>query len=147
MENEFNNREFEEKLKEENEFLKMKLMLEHGAQFGGEGKMPAMMEHAFLQSILAVENGKEPFALISIFEKLGKPQQFRSHDQYNDEEIETAWLELKSLFEKNNIELRTDSAGIDARTFYRIATEEFFKLQVYDFNVEGFVACYTRESK
>ena len=48
----------EENLKNENEFLKMKLMLEQGAQFGsmtGDGGLPAGTENQFLNYIMEYE--------------------------------------------------------------------------------------------
>ena len=50
----------EENLRTENEFLKMKLMLEHGGQFGeldedGNTDLPPEIENEFLNSVMAFE--------------------------------------------------------------------------------------------
>ena len=47
----------EEKLKAENDFLKMKLMLEQGGHFGGDGEtpLPAEVENEFLKNVMAFE--------------------------------------------------------------------------------------------
>ena len=49
----------EENLRMQNDFLKMKMMAESGAFFGGEGGLPADIENQFLKNIMEFEKNKE----------------------------------------------------------------------------------------
>ena len=56
MNENFESSDEEEKLKAENDFLKMKIMLERGATFGGDNsELPAEIENAFLNNVMAFE--------------------------------------------------------------------------------------------
>ena len=66
----------EENLKNENEFLKMKLMLEHGAEFGDmktEGEVPIDMENDFLNYIMAYEKQAAERKMIKVFDRIERP--------------------------------------------------------------------------
>ncbi len=74
MEN-FNHLEGDEKLKAENEFLKMKLMLENGAKFemSEENELPAGVENEFLSNMAAFEKQFAEHKTIKVFDKIGRP--------------------------------------------------------------------------
>ncbi|MEJ0104653.1 MAG: hypothetical protein WDO19_19745 [Bacteroidota bacterium] len=58
MPEDFSHLNEEDRLKAENDFLKMKLMLEHGAQFDEmeNNELPAEIENEFLNNIIALKN-------------------------------------------------------------------------------------------
>ena len=92
MPDDFSNLNTEDQLKAENEFLKMKLMLENGARFGkcGEDELPAEVENEFLNNIIEFEKQWENPARIKVFDKIGRPGHFMPVDKIPDEEIDKA---------------------------------------------------------
>ena len=96
MSNNFQSRSTED-LQVENEFIKMKLMLEKGARFGsskGAPPLPPDIENMFLKNIMAIEAMTENGQEISIFDKIGQPSHFKPLKELQEHEVETAWLEL-----------------------------------------------------
>ena len=86
----------DENLKNENEFLKMKLMLEQGAQFGkiGNEELPANIENEFLNYIMAFEKQAVERKMIKVFDRIQRPSHFKPVNEIPDDEIENAWNEL-----------------------------------------------------
>src|SRR5688572_12535976 len=86
----------EEQLRAENDFLKMKLMLQHGAQIdtGVPSDLPPDIEHQFLSNVLEFEKQFAECKSITVFEKIGKPTQFRPPSEIPDARIKAAWFEL-----------------------------------------------------
>src|SRR5438046_2031878 len=94
---EFENMSEEEKLKMENDFLKMKMMLERGAEFEKteEGdELPADIENQFLRNIMEFEKQFDQHKIITVFDKIGNPTQFKPVNEIPDDAIEEAWTEL-----------------------------------------------------
>src|ERR1700730_17626712 len=83
-----------ENLQVENDILKMKMILEHGAEFGSTKDLPPEIEHQFLKSVIDFENQFQKAGRIKVFDKIGKPQQFRPVREIPEEEIEKRWIEL-----------------------------------------------------
>ena len=85
----------EEALKAENDFLKMKMMLERGAQFGMlSDECDPKMENEFLNYIMEFEKQAEYPTYIKVYDKIGKPTHFRPVTEIPDDEMEKAWDEL-----------------------------------------------------
>ena len=63
----------EENLRMQNDFLKMKMMAESGAFFGGEGGLPADIENQFLKNVMEFEKANAGSPIQKIFYILGKP--------------------------------------------------------------------------
>jgi len=138
--------EEEENLKNENEFLKMKLMLEQGAQFGnmaGDGELPAEIENQFLKNIMAFEKQAEEKKMIKVFDKIERPNHFKPVNEIPDDEIENAWNELDNYLRNYNIELSVSSPNISKRELYRFTIEELFNHEMNDMNVPGMMCCFT----
>jgi len=95
----------EDRLKAENEFLKMKLMLEHGAKFGGNenSELPAELENAFLNNMAAFEKQFEEHKTIKVFDKIGRPEHFKPVNEIPDSEIDKAWSELRDYLNEYGI--------------------------------------------
>ena len=136
---EFKNLNDEEKLKAENEFLKMKLMLEQGAHFGGDGetKLPAELENEFLKNVMAFEKQFEERKTIKLFDKIGQPRQFKPVNDIPDSEIDKAWKDLGDYLSEHGINLDVCSPNISARELYRFTIEELFEHEMDDMNLPG----------
>ena len=130
----------EENLKNENEFLKMKLMLEQGAQFGniqsGSG-LPAEIQNQFLKHIIEFEKQFEEHKTIKLFDKIERPTHFKPVGEIPDDKIDNAWNELDTYLRKYGIELSVCSPNISNRELYRFATEELFDHEVDDMDIPG----------
>ncbi len=146
MNEDFNHLSDEEKLKAENEFLKMKLMLEQGAQFGTmqtDSELPAGIENEFLNHIMAYEKQAVERKMIKIFDKIERPNHFKPVNEIPDDEIENAWNNLDEYLRKYSIELSVCSPNISDRELYRFTTEELFNHEMNDMNVPGMMSCFT----
>jgi hypothetical protein len=139
MNEEFNRLNEEEQLKAENEFLKMKLMLENGAKFemSGENELPAEIENEFLSNIAAFEKQFTEHKIIKVFDKIGRPQHFKPVADIPDHEMDKAWGELCSYLNEYNINLSVCSPNISIKELYRFATEELFEHETDDMNLPG----------
>ena len=146
MNENFESSDEEENLKNENEFLKMKLMLEQGAQFGTmqtDGGLPANMENQFLRNIMEYEKQAAERKMIKIFDKIERPNHFKPVNEISDDEIENAWNDLDEYLQKYGIDLSVCSPNISDRELYRFTTEELFNHEMNDMNVPGMMSCFT----
>ena len=146
MNENFESSKEEENLKNENEFLKMKLMLEQGAQFGtmqADSELPAGIENEFLNYIMAYEKQAVERKMIKIFDKIERPNHFKPVNEIPEDEIENAWNNLDEYLRKYSIELSVCSPNISDRELYRFTTEELFNHEMNDMNVPGMMSCFT----
>jgi hypothetical protein len=128
----------EDDLKAENEFLKMKLMLEHGASFSSnESELPPEMENEFLNSVMAFEKQFEQYKTIKVYDKIGRPSHFKPASEIPDEEIDKAWSDLRAYLNERNIDLDACSPNISTRELYRFTTEELFEHETDDMDLPG----------
>ena len=140
MEDEFNKLADDEKLKAQNEFLKMKMMLEQGAKFGGmsDNDLPPEIENEFLKNVMAFEKKfAEDRKTIKLFDKIGKPQHFKPVNEIDDNAMEKAWDELHDYLNEHGIDLDVCSPNISNKELYRFATEELFEHEMDDMNLPG----------
>jgi len=136
----------EEKLKNENEFLKMKLMLEQGAEFGTmntDAELSANAENDFLNYMMAYEKQVPERKRIRVFDRIERPAHFKPVAEIPDNEIDSAWDELDSYLNKYNIDLAVCSPNISNRELYRFATEELFDYEMNDIFIPGGMTCFT----
>src|SRR6185437_8242613 len=136
----------EEKLKNENEFLKMKLMLEQGAEFGTmdtDAELSANAENDFLNYMMAYEKQVPERKRIRVFDRIERPAHFKPVAEIPDNEIDSAWDELDSYLNKYNIDLAVCSPNISNRELYRFATEELFDYDMNDIFIPGGMTCFT----
>ena len=83
MATEFEELNSEDSLKAENEFLKMKMMLEHGAHFSDSSEeISAEMENDFLRYVMEFEKQYANPSFITVYEKINKPTHFKPSCQY-----------------------------------------------------------------
>lgn len=133
----------EERIRAENDVLKMKLMLEKGARFHDQKEdLPAEVENEFLKHVIAFEKQLEEHKTIRVIEKLGNPAHFRPVDEIPDGELEKAWEELDKHMRKHGVSLDVCSPNISARELYRFTTEELFKQEMDDFSLPGMMYCF-----
>jgi hypothetical protein len=134
----------EEKLKAENDFLKMKLMLEQGAHFGGDGetKLPAELENEFLKNIMAFEKQFEQQKKIKLFDKIGRPLHFKPVNEIPDSEIDKAWNNIHAFLGEQGINLDVCSPNISNRELYRFTIEELFEQEMDDMDLPGWTNNY-----
>lgn len=135
----------EENLKAENQFLKLKLMLEQGAEFGSmqDANLPADIQNQFLKNIIEFEKQFEERKRIKVFDKIGKPNHFKPVNEIPDDKIENAWSELDKYLNKYHIDLAVCSPNISARELYRFTIEELFNYEMDDMNLQGMTSCFT----
>ena len=146
MNENFESSKEEENLKNENEFLKMKLMLEQGAQFGTmqtDSELPAGIENQFLRNVMEFEKQFEEQKTIKVFDKIERPNHFKPVNEIPGDEIENAWNNLDEYLRKYSIELSVCSPNISDRELYRFTTEELFNHEMNDMNVPGMMSCFT----
>ena len=140
MSEDFSHLSEEERLKAENEFLKMKLMLEKGAEFGKmetDTNLSPQIENEFLNYIAEFEKQSENPKYITVFEKIKRPAHFKPVVEIPDNEIEGAWDELLAYLSKYNISLDVCSPNISTRELYRFTTEELFQHEMSDMSFPG----------
>src|SRR5687767_12518157 len=126
----------EERLKVVNEFLKMKLMLERGGQFGSnenkESPLSPEIENQFLNNIMAFEKQFEEHKTIKVFDKIGRPQHFKAVAEISDEEMPGAWGELSEHLNAHGVDMAVCSTNISVIELYRFTTEELFLHEMDD---------------
>lgn len=145
MQDEFQNLNDEEKLKAENEFLKMKLMLEKGAQFGKmetDSELSPDTENEFLNYIMEFEKQSENPTYIKVFDKIERPTNFKPSSLIPDELIEQAWQNLSDYLNQYQINLDVCSPNISSRELYRFTVEELFEHEMSDMHVPGMMHCF-----
>lgn len=139
MNNEFKHMRDKENIKAENDFLKMKLMLENGASFGmGDCKeLPAEIENEFLKNIIEFEKQFDEHKTIRVFDKIGKPTHFKPAAGIPDEEVEKVWEDLSVRLGEYGISLDVCSHNISKRELYRFTIEELFEYEMDDMDIPG----------
>ena len=136
--------DFSGDLRVENDFLKMKLMLEHGATFHsgpGSSGMDPVTEHAFLQQIIAFEEKSRDARVMTVFEKIGKPADIRKIDDLKEGEIPSALTAFQERLFRHGIHLTALSPHITPREIYRFMTEEFMEVEMTDYETPG-IYCF-----
>lgn len=127
----FDNLSGEDRLKAENDFLKMKMMLEHGAKFSGNenDQLPAGLENELLNHVMAFEKHFEENKTIRVFDKIGKPAHFKPVKTIPDDQIDKAWNDLRRYLNEYSIDLDVCSPNVTSRELYRFTTEELFEYE------------------
>jgi hypothetical protein len=131
----------EEELKAENDFLKLKLMLENGAEFhtmSGMG-LPPEIENRFLKNIASFEEQWARQKTITVFEKIEKPSHFPPVSSIPDERIDGLWRSLWDYLQEYGIHVDHCSPRVSTRELYRFTTEELFQQEIEDIDVPGMI--------
>jgi len=133
----------EENLRMQNDFLKMKMMAESGAFFGGEGGLPPDIENQFLKNIMEFENRNGDAKSFTVFDLLDKPD-FEDEKDLNDERFETEYSRLNSLLQDHGIDVSFNRER-DDRFKYNFITKELFEHQTTFMPVKGMVTGFLYE--
>ncbi|MBX2921734.1 MAG: hypothetical protein KF746_06060 [Chitinophagaceae bacterium] len=141
MSDNFSHLSEEERLKAENDFLKMKLMLEHDAKFSesdsSQPPLPPQMENDFLNYVMAFEEQSKNPKYIKVFDRIERPGFFKPVAEIPEAEIAAEWEKLQDYLCKYHITLDVCSPNISLRELYRFTTEELFDHEMHDMNVPG----------
>lgn len=130
-------------LRMQNDFLKMKMMAESGAFFGGEGGLPADIENQFLKNIMEFEKNNADAKSRSVFDLLDKPY-FEDEKNLNQDVFESEYFRLIRLLEDHDIKVSfTRERG--NRFKYNFITKELFEHQTTFTPVKGMVTCFLYE--
>ena len=139
---EFENMSTEEKLQAENDFLKMKMMLERGAEFEKtpEGQaLPADLENQFLRNIMEFEKQFDQRKVVTVYDKIGRPSRFKPVHEIPENAIEDAWDDLHAYMLEHGVDLSASSPKVTARELYRFTTEELFEHETDDIDMPGMI--------
>nr|WP_294948588.1 hypothetical protein [uncultured Mucilaginibacter sp.] len=143
MNEEEQNHDEQEALRMENEFLRMKLQAEHGAQSFSSGNLPPEIEHDFLKNIMAFENSWASNKREKVGELLGNPH-FAKADELSDDEIDTALAKLTSLLAEHHMAL--DFLGeYPNRLKYAFIVDELFEHENNGMKMPGMTTHFTYE--
>jgi hypothetical protein len=141
MTEDFSNLDKEEQIAAENDYIKMKLMLEKGAEFGafGEEDVNPEIENIFLKNVMEYERQFDQQKMIRVFDKIGRPAHFKPVAEIPDAEIKENWNILSEHLFRHGISLGVCSPNVSTRELYRFATEELFNYEMDDISVPGMV--------
>jgi len=147
MENHKNNSDDElEKLRIDNEFKKMKMMLEHGARFSettGDKTLHPLIENEFLKSVEAFENAYQDAERILLYDFIECPDFIPVHE-VPDSQISAELDRIMNILNKNGIQLDT-ICDVDEREIYRFVTEELFRHEMDNMRIPGMMNCFIYE--
>ncbi len=145
MPEEYNNLDPQEALKAENDFIKMKLMLEHGADFQyseGATALSPETEHEFLNYIMDFEQHEARASEKTVFEVLGSPQQFPGIGEIEEDRIKGLLQDLLRFMKEKGIELTVFSPNVKPGEIYRFITEELFCHRMLHMDLPGMATCF-----
>ncbi len=134
-------------IEEENVFKKLKLNLEHGANFFGKtnDNLPPEIEGQFLDYVSHFENAYQNAKIISVYEKIGRPE-FKLGVSLSDDEIIVELERIEELMHQNRLHLDTlcDYENKN-RLIYSFITEELFSKEIEDMDLPGIMTNFIYE--
>ncbi|MFZ9660314.1 MAG: hypothetical protein ACO29O_00435 [Chitinophagaceae bacterium] len=145
MYEEFKHLNQEDALKAENDYIKMKLMLEHGAEIQYSENLPGLSpetEQKFLHYIMDYEQKEAMAREMTVFDILGKPQHFPDVNGVADEDIAQVLKRLLEMMKRKGIEVSVFSPNVSKRELYRFITRELFFHRMLYINMEGMRTCF-----
>lgn len=124
-----------EKLSEENEFLKLKMMAEFGGEFFSDTPVPPEVENMFLKQIQKIQRAHAQAETITIFELIGSPE-LPAAKSLGKKELKKQLKTLLGILEKKKITLNFYPT-VPLEELYRFITEEFFFHKVENMKLKG----------
>jgi len=124
-----------EKLSEENEFLKLKMMAEFGGEFFSDSPVPPEVENMFLKQIQKIQRAHAQAETITIFELIGEPE-FPPVKSLGKKEVKKQLKTLLATLEKKKITLNFYPT-VPLEELYRFITEELFLHKVENMKLKG----------
>lgn len=140
--------ENEEKLdiREENEFKKIKLALEHGLDLSSshtDADLPPEVEGEFLDHIQQWEEQFAQRKTISVYDRAERPA-FRPVAEIADEEIGQELDRIMDILSEHSISLGT-LCDVEDRELYRFVTEQLFMQEINDIRIPGMMTSFIYE--
>lgn len=137
--------EKDEDLRLENEIKKMKLALEHGSNLisASEEKLPPEIERQWLDYIKQFEDDLARRKKILVYNLIGRPH-YRLVNTIPDKDITEELNKIRDLLHKHAITVDT-ICKVEDRELYRFITEELFREETNDFQMEGMITCFIYE--
>lgn len=132
----------EEKLKAENELLKMKLTAEFGMN-ACESKLHDAVENEWLNYIYNFEKLHQDANKIKVYDFIGKPE-FKKIGELTKDEITSELDRLLDVIEKSAVAIYF-CCDYDDETVYKFITEELFEEMIDNIRIEGMRTCFTYE--
>ena len=133
----------EENLQMQNDFLKMKMMAESGAWFGGEGGLPPEIENQFLKNVMEFEKVNAGAKSRTVFDLLDKPD-FKDETSLDDGRFETEFSRLNSLLEEHGMHVSFNRERED-RFKYNFITKELFEHESAFMPAKGMITGFIYE--
>lgn len=115
----------EENLRIENEFLKMKMMAESGAMFGGKSNISPDIENEFLKHVMEFEKSYADASSQKIFDILEKPS-FNDESELDDDRFQIEFKRLEDLLDDHHLNVDFIAERPD-RFKYNFITKELFE--------------------
>lgn len=125
----------EENLSMQNDFLKMKMMAESGAIFGGSADLPSDIENQFLKNVMEFEKANSVENNRSIYQILDNPE-FEDEKNLDEEKFRKEFSKLFELLKVNNINVEFNRERND-RFKYNFITKELFQHKTSFVPVKG----------
>ena len=135
----------EENLRMQNDFLKMKMMIESGAQFGGssDGGLPPEIENEWLKNIMEFEKINQDAKPVKIGDLLKNPL-FKEEKELNEIDFDNEFSRLEKMLEENGIMVEF-SKERDDRFKYNFITTELFDHETTIIPVKGMTTYFSYE--
>jgi hypothetical protein len=133
----------EENLRMQNEFLKLKMMAESGAIFGGGENLPPEIENQFLNNILEFEKKHATSKQQRIKDILGNPT-FEKEEKLDDKTFKKVYKILKDLLMKHQLQIDFSRERSD-RFKYNFITNEFMEHEIPFFFAKGMTSYFSYE--
>lgn len=130
----------DEAIKIENEVIKLKLMLEHGASFSHAGNTSLISpetERNFLQYIMDFEQREALAKEMTVFEILGCPQHFPDVLAIEEGRIGEVLQDILQFMKQRGIQLTVFSPNIPEKEIYRFIKEELFEHKMLHIDLPG----------
>ncbi|MBI2270269.1 MAG: hypothetical protein HYU69_07915 [Bacteroidetes bacterium] len=133
------------KLRIENEIKKMKLSLEHGANFFSEGekKLSPEMESQWLDQVQQFEDAYAKNKRVVIYDFIGRPA-YKPVSEIPETEIKSELKRILNLLGEKSICIDT-ICKVEDRELYRFITEELFQEETDYMVMEGMTHNYIYE--
>lgn len=127
----------EENLRLENEFLKMRMMVESGAIFGSESDniIPPEIGNQFLKNVMEFERANAYAKPQKIFDLLGRPA-FEYEKNLDDKKFQDEFIRLNKLLDYHNINVDFLTSKTD-RDKYHFITRELFEHETHFIPIKG----------
>lgn len=132
-----NEEQSQEELRMENEIRKLKLTLEHGAQFyeNPKSNLPPEIEKEFLDYVKHFEQKYEDVKRTTVYEFVGQPA-FKKVDDIVDSELE-AEIDKVLNYLKEQAVVVSAIYEVEERAFYRFLTEDLMQEEIDDLRIKG----------